>query len=72
VPGFHGTYWIDTPGQAANHTHGFAEGAGSDEAHRRTMLTSKGMAGTAWRVLSDEGFALEVKAGFERWKAAGR
>lgn len=67
-PGFHATYGIPTPNGAANHTEGFTEGAATDEAHRLTVLTSKGMAGTAWRVLTDDAFAGQVKASFERGK----
>jgi hypothetical protein len=69
-PGFHATYRIPTPGHAANHTPGFTEGAATDEAHQLTILTSKGMAGTAWKVLTDARFAGDVKASFERGKGS--
>lgn len=71
-PGFHATYSIPTPDGAANHTHGFTAGAATDEAHRLTILTSKGMAGTAWKMLTDDGYAGKVKASFENGKREGR
>lgn len=65
-PGFHPTYYIPTTDGAPNHTHGFTSGAATDEAHQLTILTSKGMAGTAWRMLTDDEFAGMVKASFEK------
>lgn len=69
-PGIHPTYRIPTPDNAANHTPGFTEGAATDEAHKLTILTSKGMAGTAWKVLTDTQFAKDVKETFERGKGS--
>jgi hypothetical protein len=45
---------------------GFTDATATDDAHQLTVLTSKGMAGTAWKVLADDMFAKEVKAAFER------
>jgi hypothetical protein len=67
-PGIHPVYHIPTPQDAPNHTHGFTEGAGTDEAHRLTIQTSKAMAGTAWKVLTDDGFAQKVKESFKPGK----
>jgi hypothetical protein len=65
-PGFHGLYTIPAPDKAPNHTPEFADAAGTEEAHRLTILTSKGLAGTAWRVLVDDEFAKRMKRDFEK------
>lgn len=65
-PGFHGLYAIPAPDKAANHTPEFAAAAGTEEAHRLTLMASKGMAATAWRVLVDEEFATALKRDFEK------
>lgn len=65
-PSFHGLYAIPSPETAPNHTAEFADAAGTEEAHRLTILVSKGMAGTAWRVLVDEVFAQSMKQDFLR------
>lgn len=70
IPSFHGLYSIPINDNAANHTPGFTDAAATDEAHRLTLLTSKGMAGVALRFLTDEKFAKEVKDSFERDKSA--
>jgi len=66
VPGFHPVYTIPTKNGASNHTKEFANAAITDEAHKATIVTSKGMAGTAWKILTDEKFAKEVREEFER------
>jgi hypothetical protein len=58
-------YAIPVKDNAVNHTPGFHDAAGTAEAHRLTILTSKGMAGVALRLLVDEAFAKEVKEQFE-------
>ena len=65
-PSFHGLYSIPVKNNASNHTLGFTDAAGTDEAHSLTLLTSKGMAGTALRFLTDDSFAKECKERFER------
>jgi hypothetical protein len=70
VPGIHPIYSIPTPEKASNHTPEFAEAAGTDEAYRLTILTAKGMAATAWKVLVDDTFAASVKDWFEKGKNA--
>jgi hypothetical protein len=64
VPSFHGLYSIPIKDNAANHTPGFTDAAGTTEAHELTILTSKGMAGVGLRVLMDDEFAAEVKGSF--------
>jgi hypothetical protein len=68
VPGFHGLYTIPAPGNPSNHTPEFTAAAGSEESHRVTLMTSKGMAATAWRVLADDEFAKAMKRDFEKDK----
>ncbi|KAF8853609.1 metal-dependent amidase/aminoacylase/carboxypeptidase [Acephala macrosclerotiorum] len=70
VPSFHGLYAIPIKDNAANHTPGFTDAAGTDEAHRLTLLTSKGMAGVAVKVLTDEVFTKKVEDGFKAWLKA--
>jgi hypothetical protein len=65
-PGLHPNYGIPSGENAANHTPEFTASAATEEAHVLTLMTSKGMAATAWRVLSDEGFAKEVRDGWEK------
>ena len=69
-PSFHGVYAIPVEDNAVNHTPGFTKAAGTDEAYRLTVATSKGMAGVGLRVLLDDAFAKEVKAQFEAAKQA--
>ncbi|KFY49409.1 hypothetical protein V495_00598 [Pseudogymnoascus sp. VKM F-4514 (FW-929)] len=66
VPGFHPIYTIPTPEKASNHTPEFAAAAGTDEAYRLTIDTAKGMAATAWKMLTDDEFAASVKEEFEK------
>ena len=69
-PGFHPTYNIPTTNGASNHTPEFTGAAATDEAHRLTIATAKGMAGTAWHVLTDAEFAKSMREEFERDKKA--
>ena len=68
VPGFHGLYVIPAPGNPSNHTPEFTAAAGSKESHQVTLMTSRGMAATAWRVLADDEFASAVRRDFEKDK----
>ncbi|KAF2816772.1 metal-dependent amidase/aminoacylase/carboxypeptidase [Mytilinidion resinicola] len=65
-PGFHPVYNIPTDDGASNHTKEFTKAAISDEAYRLTIQTAQGMAATAWKLLTDDNFAGDVKADFER------
>ncbi|KAH7012533.1 metal-dependent amidase/aminoacylase/carboxypeptidase [Microdochium trichocladiopsis] len=68
-PGFHPVYRIPSENGAANHTKEFTAAAITDKAYDLTIATAKGMAATAWKVLSDEDFAGVVKAEFEQQQA---
>ncbi len=61
-------YAIPVKDNAVNHTPGFHDAAGRDEAHKLTILTSKGMAGVGLKVLVDDEFAKRVKEQFEEAK----
>jgi hypothetical protein len=63
-------YTIPVKDNTANHTPGFTDAAATDEAHKLTILTSKGMAGVALRVLLDDAFANEVKEQFDAARKA--
>jgi hypothetical protein len=69
-PGFHPVYNIPTENGASNHTKEFTAAVITDEAYRLTLVTSQGMAATAWKFLTEDDFAAEVKAEFEKSKAA--
>jgi hypothetical protein len=58
-------YAIPVKDNAANHTPDFTDAAATDEAHKLTILTSKGMAGVALRVLVDDAFVNEMKEQFD-------
>lgn len=64
-PAFHGGFNIATEPGAFNHTPGFAEAAGSEDAFQDALRSTKGMALTALRVLEDDEFAAAVKKDFE-------
>ncbi|KAK0629582.1 hypothetical protein B0T17DRAFT_525885 [Bombardia bombarda] len=64
-PGFHGAFGIGTKEGEANHTHGFAAAAGTEEAYERALECGKGMALVGWKVLTDDGFADKMR---EEWK----
>lgn len=64
-PGFHGVFGIETEEGAANHTKGFTEGAGTQDAFEKALECGRAMAEVGWRVLVDEGFAAEVRREWE-------
>ncbi len=64
-PGFHGVFGIGTKEGEANHTHGFAAAAGTEESFERALECGRSMAAVAWRVLSDDGFAARVQTEWE-------
>ena len=68
IPGFHGLYTILAPDNLSNYTLEFIAATRSDESHKIILLTSKGMAATAWRVLVDNEFAKAEKRDFEKDK----
>jgi hypothetical protein len=61
-------YTIPSQGDPSNHTPEFTAAAGTEESHRVTIMTSKGMAATAWRVLVEDEFAAAVNQDFEKDK----
>jgi hypothetical protein len=67
-PGIHPIYNIPNS-TAANHTKEFTAAVITDEAYRLALDTAKGMAATAWKLLSDNDFAGDVKREFEEWKS---
>jgi hypothetical protein len=70
-PGIHPIYNI--PGStAANHTKEFTAAVISDEAYLLALDTAKGMAVTAWKLLSEDDFAAEVTMEFEEWKSKAK
>jgi hypothetical protein len=50
----------------ALHSAGFAAAAKTQENHEITIQVAKGMALTAWKVLSDEAVATRMKEDFEQ------
>ena len=66
TPSFHGGFGITTKQGEANHTHGFAAVAGTDDSFSRAIECGKGMALVGWRVLTDDAFAATMK---EEWEA---
>ena len=69
-PSIHPVYNIPADDGASNHTKQFTKAAITDEAYRLTIITAQGMAATAWKFLSDDGFARDVKTEFEEAKAS--
>jgi hypothetical protein len=67
-PGIHPIYNIPNA-QGANHTKEFTAAVITDEAYDLTLDTAKGMAAAAWKVLSDDAFATEIRAEFEKSRA---
>ena len=67
-PGIHPIYNIPHA-QGANHTKEFTDAVITEEAYQLTLDSAKGMAATAWKVLSDDDFATKVRAEFEASRA---
>ncbi|KXN92424.1 Peptidase M20 domain-containing protein 2 [Leucoagaricus sp. SymC.cos] len=68
LPAFHPMFTIPTKPQGGNHTPAFAEAAASKQAHEATMLVTKALALTGFRVTADAGFFARVKGAFDAWK----
>ena len=68
-PGIHPVYNIPTENGASNHTKEFTAAVITEEAYRLTLVTAQGMAATAWKFLTEDEFAEEVKVEFDRSKA---
>jgi hypothetical protein len=68
-PGFHPVYNIPIKNGQSNHTKEFTSAAITEEAYQATLLSARGMASTAWKLLSDDAFAKAVKADFNNDKS---
>ncbi|KAF8159514.1 hypothetical protein B0H34DRAFT_782235 [Crassisporium funariophilum] len=66
LPALHPSFAIPTEPQGGNHTAAFAKAAISEAAHEATIVISKGLALTGYRVLCDLDFFNKVRASFER------
>ncbi|KAK4467175.1 p-aminobenzoyl-glutamate hydrolase subunit B [Cladorrhinum samala] len=64
-PSFHGAFGIETKQGEANHTKGFTAAAGTEDSFERAMECGKGMASVAWKVLTDDVFADQIKSDWE-------
>ncbi|KAK5656875.1 hypothetical protein OQA88_4424 [Cercophora sp. LCS_1] len=64
-PGFHGVFGIGTQEGEANHTHGFARAAGTEEAFQRALECGRAMAVVGWRILTEPGFKERVRSEWE-------
>ncbi|KAF8637629.1 hypothetical protein AX17_002698 [Amanita inopinata Kibby_2008] len=61
LPALHPAYAIPTEPQGGNHTPAFAKAAGTEDAHKATMIVTKGLALTALCILSNTLFFNEVR-----------
>lgn len=61
IPALHGIVGIPVSDGAKNHTRQFTAAAGSEEAHRRMIISGKAMAMTGWMVLVDDEFHRKVR-----------
>lgn len=68
LPAFHPMFTIPTQPRGGNHTPAFAKAAASKQAHEATMLVTKALALTGFRVVADIGFFGQVKGAFDAWK----
>lgn len=69
VPGLHAIIGIHIPDGSHNHTAGFAEGAGTQEAHDRTLASGRAMAMTGWDVITDDAVYQAIVDDFEKDKS---
>ncbi|KAJ2918695.1 hypothetical protein MD484_g1782, partial [Candolleomyces efflorescens] len=64
LPALHPAFAIPTVPNGGNHTPAFAKAAATQEAHDAMLLITQGLAVTAYRVLADAQFLLEIQAEF--------
>ena len=64
VPSTHVLYAIDT--EAGNHSHAFTAAAGTEAAHKKTLIASKAMAMTAIDVICNPELIKNVKEDFKK------
>ncbi|KAF8817418.1 amidohydrolase [Phlegmacium glaucopus] len=68
LPALHPAYAIPTEPRGGNHTPAFARAAISQAAHDATMVITKALAMTGYRVISDFDFFCKVRDSFEQSK----
>jgi amidohydrolase len=72
VPAFQPSFGLLAGHGSSNHTRGFTEVTGTEDAFQRTLIVAKGLAATAWSILSNDQIARQVKDDFdEDGKARG-
>ena len=64
-PAFHSSFGIETVPGSFNHTVGFTDAASKEGAYLNCIVASKGMAFTAWRILTDDVLAKKVQDEFD-------
>ncbi|KAF8966342.1 hypothetical protein BDZ97DRAFT_1917719 [Flammula alnicola] len=70
LPALHPAFAIPTVPNGGNHTPAFAKAARTEAAHEATMVITKGLALTGYRILTDAEFFSRVQASFEQGKVA--
>ncbi|KAF8892143.1 hypothetical protein BD779DRAFT_1610312 [Infundibulicybe gibba] len=65
MPALHPSYAIPTKPQGGNHTPAFADAAATQAAHDATMIVTKGLAHTGFRILDDTTFFQEMRQAFD-------
>jgi amidohydrolase len=70
TPGLQFIYGIPAGPGCFNHTIGFHESSGTDEAFDRTLTIAKVMGATVWRILCDDEVSSAMKQEFEADRAA--
>ncbi|PPQ64776.1 hypothetical protein CVT24_007862 [Panaeolus cyanescens] len=65
LPSLHPLFAIPTEPNGGNHTAAFAKAAKTEAAHEATMIVTKALALTGYRVLSDSDFFHKVRTTFE-------
>ncbi|KAJ7256675.1 peptidase M20, dimerization domain-containing protein [Mycena rebaudengoi] len=65
LPSLHPMYAIPTPPNGGNHTFGFTKAAASEEAHSATMIITKALAYTSFRVLRSDALFRLVRRAFD-------
>ncbi|TFK75009.1 amidohydrolase [Pluteus cervinus] len=68
LPSLHPVFAIPTQPNGGNHTPAFAAAAATEQAHAATIMVSKGLALTGFKILEDAIFFKEVRGAFDTWK----
>ena len=64
IPSIQPVFTIPTEQNGSNHTPAFAEAAKTPQAHAASIRTSKALAATGLRVLTDDDFWCKVRHGY--------